>query len=106
MGFRQSSMDAMRSLLGRTPRGRAMSTIPLRAELSGDSKAAAAGIVARSGSPVLALCRELIAAGYDPGTLLEVYRGDTLCLAVRSIGEAAEVSEGRGFRVRSAPGPA
>jgi hypothetical protein len=36
-----------------------------------------------------ALCRRLVAAGYDPATPLEAYRGDVLCLKVRAIGEAA-----------------
>jgi hypothetical protein len=61
----------------------------IRAELSSDSYATALGVTVRSPSPVLALCRKLIEAGYDPGTPLEAYRGDTLCLRVRSIGEAA-----------------
>ena len=36
------------------------------------------------------MCRELVAAGYDPATPLEAYRGDMLCLRVRSIGEGAK----------------
>ena len=63
----------------------------IRAELSSDSYATALGVTVRSPSPVLALCRKLIEAGYDPGTPLEAYRGDTLCLRVRSIGEAARL---------------
>jgi hypothetical protein len=42
-------------------------------------------------APVLELCRKLVRAGYDPGRPLEVYRGDVLCLRVRSIGEGAKL---------------
>ena len=61
----------------------------IRAELSSDSYATALGITVKSPSPVLALCRKLIEAGHDPNAPLEACRGDTLCLRVRSIGEAA-----------------
>ena len=61
----------------------------IKAELSGSSTASAYGIVARTGSPVLELCRRLVAGGVDPTTPLEAYRGKMLCLKVRSIGEAA-----------------
>lgn len=43
-------------------------------------------------APVLALCRALIEAGHDPSTPLEAYRGTTLCLKVRSIGEGARLT--------------
>jgi hypothetical protein len=51
---------------------------------------------------VLAMCRRLVEVGYDPATPLHAYRDDTLCLAVRSIGEGArlECQEGGGFRLR------
>jgi hypothetical protein len=68
---------------------------PLRADLSGGGTAAtatAAGITVQAEAPVLALCRRLLAAGHDPGTPLEAYRGDTLCLRVRSIGEGATLA--------------
>jgi len=74
---------------------------PIRAELVGDSKALACGFVISAKSPLLALCRKLVDAGYDPATALEAYRGDMLCLKVRSIGEAARLeinSNGKGFR--------
>jgi hypothetical protein len=41
----------------------------------------------------LALCRKLIAAGYDPTLPLHAYRGDTLALKVCSIGEGAHLWE-------------
>ena len=75
----------------------------IRAELSGTDEASACGLVLRSSSPVIALCRQLVAAGYDPATPLEAHRGDTHCLHVRSIGETAELeiaAHGVGFRKR------
>lgn len=38
---------------------------------------------------MLSLCRKLLDAGCASSTPLQAYRGDTLCLTVRSIGEAA-----------------
>lgn len=64
---------------------------PIRAELSGSEKASACGLVGHGSSPVIALCHELVAAGHDRATPLETYRGETLCLKVRSIGEAADL---------------
>jgi hypothetical protein len=63
----------------------------IRAELIGSDTCTALGLTCNSSSPVLALCRALIAAGHDPTTRLEAYRGETLCLRVRSIGEAANI---------------
>jgi len=76
----------------------------IRAELSGSTTAKACGITICGSSPVLALCRALLAAGYDPSSPLEAYRADTLCLRVRSIGEAARlrVVDGR-FQLASRP---
>jgi hypothetical protein len=62
---------------------------PLRAEIIGDDIAMAAGITARGHAPILRLCRLLVAAEFNPATSLEAYRGATLCLRVRSLGEAA-----------------
>jgi hypothetical protein len=64
---------------------------PVCAELLGSDTCKAAGVTARGPSPVLALCRELIGAGFDPSRQLHVYRGETACLRVRSIGEAARL---------------
>src|SRR5262249_16820450 len=52
----------------------------------------AAGITVTNHTPVLSLCRRLLGAGHDPKTRLEVYRGTTLALIVRSIGEAAQLT--------------
>ena len=72
----------------------------IRAELIGSDECTAAGLTMSGRAPVLALCRQLIADGHDPGLSLEVWRGPVLCLRVRSIGEAAQLrvaTHGRGF---------
>src|SRR5262249_5459489 len=60
----------------------------LRAELTRSNIATAEGITARAESPVLALCRKLIEAGYDPATPLNAYRGQTPALRGLGIGAA------------------
>jgi hypothetical protein len=82
----------------------------IRAEYLGATTCTAAGITARASAPVLALCRELLAAGLDPDQAMEVFRGATLALRMRSIGEAAELAvkdDNRGTPrfVRHRPGP-
>ena len=64
----------------------------IRAELIGSDCCSALGMTARSPAPVLALCRRLVEAGHDSATPLEAWRGDVLCLRIRSIGEAAQFS--------------
>ena len=68
------------------------------ADLTGSNRCSALGIVARAYSPVLSLCRDLVAAGHDPTRSMQVYRGATLCLTVRAIGEGAglAVEDGSG----------
>ena len=83
----------------------------IRAELIGATTCTAAGITAQAATPVLALCRQLLAAGLDPDTALAVYRGATLALKVRSIGQAAGLTirdDNRGAPrlVAYRPGPA
>ena len=78
---------------------------PIRAELVGSNiaRAATAGLTCCSRTPLLDLCGLLLRAGHDPRTPVEVYRGNTLALRVRSIGEAAELQiggDGIGFRRR------
>jgi len=70
----------------------------IRAELTGTNYAEACGITVRSPSPVLDLARKLMAAGHDPATPLEAWRGSTLCLMVRSIREAARLRVTTGVR--------
>jgi hypothetical protein len=65
---------------------------PIRATLIGSNRCSAEGISARGYDPVLDLCRELAAAGRNPTSPLEGWRGDTLCLRVRSIGEGARLT--------------
>jgi hypothetical protein len=60
----------------------------IRAALTGSDQCSALGIVARTSTPVLALCRALIEKGVAPATALQAYRGDTLALVVRTIAEA------------------
>ena len=72
----------------------------IHAELAWSDTATARGIVARSSAPVLSLCRQLVEAGHDPRSPLEAWRGGTLCLRIRSIGEAAGLrvnTSGTGF---------
>jgi hypothetical protein len=75
----------------------------IRAELIGVDTciAPACGMsIVRSPTPVLAMCRALVAAGHDPSTRMHAYRGGTLALKVRSIGEAALLKidgKGTGF---------
>jgi hypothetical protein len=59
------------------------------AEIVGSDSCSALGIEARASAPVLALCRNLLAAGLDPDAAVEAYRAGTLVLRVRSIGEGA-----------------
>jgi hypothetical protein len=83
---------------------RKSSADPIDAELIGSNECRARdrarGITERSSSPVLALCRALVGAGYDPGRPLHVYRGKMQTLTVRGIGECARLrvsSSGAGF---------
>ena len=63
----------------------------IRAEI-GSGRCSTLGMTARSTAPVLALCRALVTAGQDPNRPLHAYRGDVLCLRVRSIGEGARLA--------------
>src|SRR5437763_14951630 len=62
---------------------------PIRATLIGSDRCEVDNIVARGHAPVLGLCRNLLAAGYDPHRPLHAYRGDTAALKIRSIRERA-----------------
>ena len=65
----------------------------IRGELIGNNLSRAAGFSSTGPTPVLALCRTLLAAGFDPAQSLEIYRGNnTLALRVGSIGEAAKLA--------------
>jgi hypothetical protein len=78
----------------------------IHADLCNDDVCKALGITIQSPSPLLDLCRTLVEAGFDPTTPLEAYRGKTLCLRVRSIGEAAKLKiGGDGVSFRPVPEP-
>jgi len=62
------------------------------AHLHGSNTCTGAGIAASGATPVLVLCRQLLAAGLDPDTALEVYRASTLALRVRSLREGARLT--------------
>jgi hypothetical protein len=89
-------MDRLGSTIGSGPTTRrpapATSRAAITAELIGSDRCAAIGITARAYAPVLALCRRLIEAGIDADRPLHVYRGDTLALIVRSIGDGAALT--------------
>ena len=65
------------------------SQAPIVGRLFGDDRCTARGIEGRGHVPILALCRELLAAGIDPDRALDVYRGSVLALRIRSIGKGA-----------------
>jgi hypothetical protein len=76
----------------------------IRAELHGHDTCTAIGITVQSFSPVLEMCRRLVAAGHDPDRPMHVYRGNALALKVRSLGEARNLevnAKGTGFSPRS-----
>jgi hypothetical protein len=55
-------------------------TTPIRVDIGDDA------------DPIVDLCRNLIAAGYDPARPIHAYRGEQLVLTVRSLGEGAGLS--------------
>ena len=65
---------------------------PIRATLIGSDRCSAEGVSACGYSPVLGLCHELVAAGFNPASPLEAWRGEMPCLRVRSIGEGARLT--------------
>jgi hypothetical protein len=72
----------------------------IKAKLTGKAVVAAQGYTVRDQLPVIALCRLLVAEGFDPATPMHVYRGDDmLALKIRSIGEAATLRPDRGPRI-------
>ena len=63
---------------------------PVVCQIIGSDHCEVDDLVVRHSAPVLAMCRALIDAGYDPERPLEAYRGQTLCLRVSSIGYGAQ----------------
>jgi hypothetical protein len=85
-----SDNDArLRAPLAERDGGRAPTII---ATLIGNDTAQAGDIVSRGRSPVFALCRALLAAGANPDSPLECYRGGVLALTVRTIGIGAKLT--------------
>jgi hypothetical protein len=79
----------------------------IRAEIIGSDQCSAEGYSVRHSAPILALCRRLVEAGFNPGLPLNAYRGDILCIIARTIGEAAEIDingHGTGFIKRPKEG--
>jgi hypothetical protein len=86
-GFLRSPVEAHRPArlakgsISMTKRQPETSTIvlaasPVLGQMIGSDKATALGLTVRGPSPVLALCRALVAAGVDPNRPLHAYRGD------------------------------
>jgi hypothetical protein len=61
-------------------------------QIIGSDRCTYDSLVVKHNAPVLAMCRKLIEAGYDPERPLQAYRGDTLCLKVRTIAEGARLT--------------
>jgi len=72
--------------------GPAMTSPVIIAKLINDDVAQAGDIVARSRTPVFALCRALLAAGANPNSKLECFRGSVLALTVKTIGIGAKLT--------------
>jgi hypothetical protein len=69
-----------------------VSQAPIIALISGSDRCDAEGMTVRSRSPLLAMCRALVAAGYERSRPLHAYRGDVLACLVRNIGEGASLA--------------
>jgi hypothetical protein len=61
-------------------------------QIIGFDRCACDGLIAKHNAAVLAMCRKLIEAGYDPERPVEAYRGDTLCLKIRTIAEGGRLT--------------
>jgi Fe2+ transport system protein FeoA len=57
-----------------------------------DIRAITTGKEPKNHSPRFDYCRKLLQQGVDPNEPLEVYRGDTLSMTIRSIGEGAKLA--------------
>ncbi len=69
-----------------------MSDAVIIAQLIGDDTAQVGDIIVRSRSPVFGLCRALLAAGANPNSKLECFRGSVLALTVKTIGLGAKLT--------------
>ena len=78
-----------RQVISQTTRQQRSAQRPIRATLIKSNRCEAEGLSVCGYAPVLEMCRELLAAGFHPACPLEAWRGETLCLRVRSISESA-----------------
>lgn len=60
----------------------------VRGTIIGEDTLSVDGITLRT--DVAGMCKELLKRGHDPGERLELYRGEMLCLIVRSIAAGAD----------------
>ena len=67
---------------------------PIRAAIINSDRCAAEGYAVRAAGPILAMCRKLLAAGYDPDRPLHAHRGGAR--HSRSARKAAEELNARG----------
>jgi hypothetical protein len=81
-----------RQVVAEINRQKQLSQAPICATLIGSNRCEAEGLSARGYAPVLELCRKLVAAGFNTACPLEAWRGETLCLRVRSIGEGSRLT--------------
>lgn len=75
-----------------TPQYRERQGHPIHADVTSSDRCSAEGFTVRGSSPVLAICRRLVAAGFDTGRSLIAFRGEMVCLVIRSIGEGAALT--------------
>jgi len=59
------------------------------ASLHGSNTCAVGDFAVTAYEPVFEMCRKLVAAGVNPQTRLECYRGSTLAFVVNAIGKGA-----------------
>jgi hypothetical protein len=88
-----SEIDGLgRHVVSKTNRQLQLPQAPIGTTLIGSNRCSAEGIRARGYDPVLDLCRELVAAGRNPTSPLEGWRGEAPCLRIGSIGEGARLT--------------
>jgi hypothetical protein len=84
-----SEPEGIRDAMSAVPKGAAGADAVI-CSLTGSDRCSADGLTVKHNAPVLAMCRALLDAGYDPERPLEAYRGDVLSLRVSSIGYGAK----------------
>jgi hypothetical protein len=63
---------------------------PIIATVEGAGLCHAAGFTVKDHAPILATCRLLVQAGFDPGRPLLAFRGPELAMRVKTIGYGAK----------------